>query len=219
VDPLVLYVGERNVSSWSMRAYLGLLHKQLPFEERLVELVAGRGDATLARVSPTGLVPVLHHGPIVVPDSLAILEYLEETFPPRDHPALWPLDSCERARARWLAATMHSGFAALRAGMSFHTCFWPERPLADAAARADATALLELLERVLADAPPRGPFLVGEFGAADILYAPALVRLEAYRVPTAATRRAADYMRTVLAHPTVRRWLDEARALPPVLEE
>jgi len=219
MDPLVLYVGEKNVSSWSMRAYLGLVHKQLRFDERLVELVEGRGDELLARVSPTGLVPVLHHGSLVVPDSLAILEYLEDAFPPPRHPALWPSDVRARARARWLAATMHSGFAALRAGMSFHTCFWPERPAADPEARADAAALLELLDRARADAPPTGPFLLGEFGAADFLYAPALVRLEAYGVPTHATPRAADYLGAVLAHPTVRAWLDAARALPPVLEE
>jgi glutathione S-transferase len=218
MDPLVLYIGEKNVSSWSMRGYLGLVHKRVPFEERLVDLVAGRGNDLLARVSPTGLVPVLHHGTLVVPDSLAILEYLEEAFPPPRYPALWPSDLRQRARARWLAATMHSGFAAMRAGMSFHTCFWPERPRASRAALDDATELLELLERALAESPS-GPFLAGEFGAADIMYATALVRIDAYRVPLDDTPRARDYLRALLEHATVRVWLDAALALPPVLEE
>ncbi len=219
MDPLVLYVGEKNVSSWSMRAYVALVHKRLEFEERLVELVGGRGDALLERVSPTGLVPALHHGSLVIPDSLAIIEYLEETFPPPAHPALWPVERSARARARWLAATMHSGFAALRAGMSFNLCFLPERPTPPADALDDAAALLDLLERALAEPRTSGPFLLGEFGAADILFAPALVRLEAFGVATRRTPRAAAYLRAVLDHASVRRWLDPARALVPVAEE
>jgi len=219
MDPLVLYVGEKNVSSWSMRAYVALVHKRLEFDERLVELVGGRGDALLERVSPTGLVPVLQHGVLTIPDSLAIIEYLEEAFPPPDHPALWPVERCARARARWLAATMHSGFTALRAGMSFHLCFLPERPDPPMDAVADAAALLRLLDRTLGEPRPPGPFLAGEFGAPDIFFAPALVRLDAFGIPTDETPRAAVYLRTVLDHPAVRRWLDPARALPPGREE
>ncbi len=86
-DDLILYVGEKNISSWSMRAFVALHAKGLPFEERTIPLREDKDRARRRKISPTGRVPVLHHGDLVVPDSLAIIEYLEETFPPPDHPA------------------------------------------------------------------------------------------------------------------------------------
>src|SRR5688572_16545425 len=101
---LVIYIGEKNVSSWSMRGWLALVHKGVPFEERTIRLVEDRDRSRRRKVSPTGRVPVLHHGDLVIPDSMAIIEYLEEAFPPPRYPALWPADRRDRARARWLAA-------------------------------------------------------------------------------------------------------------------
>lgn len=216
---LVLYVGEKNVSSWSMRAFVALVHKGLPFQERSISLLRDRNREERRRVSPTGRVPVLHHGNLVIPDSLAILEYLEETFPPPRHPALWPSDAALRAHARWLAATMHAHFAALREGMSFNLCFLPVRPPAPAEALAEAEEMLELWEETLRARTEPGPFLFGPFGGADVMYAPAVVRLTAFGVPTEATPLAREYMGAVLAHPPVRRWMDDARSLPPVAVE
>src|SRR5437867_10368453 len=117
-DNLVLYLGEKNISSWSMRGYLALAAKALDFEERTIALREDKERSQRRRVSPTGKVPVLHHGQRVIPDSLAIVEYLEETFPPPAYPALWPSNADARAHARWLAAAMHSGFMKIRESMS-----------------------------------------------------------------------------------------------------
>jgi glutathione S-transferase len=215
-DRPILYVGEKNISSWSMRAWVALTHKRVPFEERTIPLREDRDRARRRQVSPTGRVPVLHHAGRVIPDSLAIIEYLEETFPAPAHPALWPADAGERAYARWLAATMHSGFMKLREGMSFNTCFLPVRPAPPAAALDDAAEMLAMIESVLGRRPGgAGPFLFGAFGAADAMYAPAIVRLVSYEVPTGAAPRAAALMRSVLDHESVRAWLAAARALPP----
>ncbi|HKQ62358.1 MAG TPA: glutathione S-transferase N-terminal domain-containing protein [Candidatus Polarisedimenticolaceae bacterium] len=216
---LVLYVGEKNVSSWSMRGYLALAHKGLDFEERTIRLAEDKDRAQRRRVSPTGKVPVLHHDELILPDSLAIIEYLEETFPPPAHPALWPAEREARAHARWLSAAMHSGFTHLRESMSFNLCFLPERPRATPQALADAAELLGFWEQALGRKRAAGPFLFGPFCAADIMFAPAIVRLDAFAVPTSSTPRAAEYMRAVLEAPLVRRWLDPARALPPVARE
>src|SRR5260221_14547612 len=213
-DALQLYVGEKNISSWSMRAFIALRVKGVPFEETTVPLREDKDRARRRRVSPTGKVPVLHHGSLVIPDSLAIIEYLEEIFPAPAHPALWPADRGARAHARWLAAAMHSGFMKLREGMSFNTCFLPKRKPAGAEALAEAAEMLALFEDALGRGGA-GPFLFGSYGAVDAVYAPAIVRLTAYEVETAATPKAAAYMRAVLAHEPVRRWLDAARALPP----
>jgi glutathione S-transferase len=212
----VLYVGEKNISSWSMRAWVAVTHKGIRFEERTIPLKEDKDRARRLKVSPTGKVPVLHHGSLVIPDSLAIIEYLEGTFPPPAHPALWPRDPGDRAHARWLAATMHSGFMRLREGMSFNTCFLPRRPAPPPGALADAAELLGLAEEALGKQKAgSGPFLFGAFGGADAMYAPAIVRLTAYEVPTSGTPRAAAWMRAVLDHPAVRPWMDQARALPP----
>jgi glutathione S-transferase len=75
--------------------------------------------------------------------------------------------------------------------------------------------MLGLFERTLLKKGAGGPFLLGEFGGVDAMYAPAVVRLAAFEVPTDGTPRAADYLRAVLEHPEVSRWMGEARSLPP----
>lgn len=220
-DRLVLYIGEKNVSSWSMRPYVALLEKGIRFEEREISLQEDRDRSRRREIGPTGRVPVLHHmrdqePPLVIPDSLAIIEYLEETFSPPEYPALWPADRRTRARARWMAAAMHSGFAKLRESMSFNLCFQPERPKASAEALADARELLGMWERALSESS--GPFLCGAFGAVDAMFAPAVWRLAAFGVPVKETPKAGAYIESVLARPSVKTWLDAGKALPPVTE-
>jgi glutathione S-transferase len=214
-DGLTLYVGDKNISSWSMRAFVALDAKGLDFEERTISLVTDKDRSRRRQVSPTGKVPVLHHGARVIPDSLAIIEYVEETFPAPRWRQLWPAEAGARAHARWLAAAMHSGFMKLREGMSFNLCFLPERPPAPEAALAEARDLLALWEQALRERGDSGPFLFGTFGAADAMFAPTIVRLTSFGVPAADFPRSYAYMSAVLEHPSVRRWLDAARALPP----
>jgi len=214
-DGTVLYIGEKNISSWSMRAWLALQIKGIPFEERTIEIRHDRDRAHRRAVSPTGKLPVLHHGGLTVPDSLAIVEYLEETFPSPKHPPLWPADPRDRAHARWLASAMHSGFMKLREGMSFNLCFLPQPPPAPAEARAEAAEMLGFFEDALTRKTASGSFLFGPFGAADAMFAPAVVRLVSFEVETEKTPRAAGYLKAVLARPPVARWLQEARTLPP----
>jgi len=215
----ILYIGEKNRSSWSMRAWVALKHKGVAFEERSIQLVEDKNRVQRRKVSPTGKVPVLHHDGVAIPDSLAIIEYLEETYPPPTWPALWPSVRPERARARWLAATMHSGYTAIRTHMSFNLCFLPDVPAAHPDALAEAQEVLALWEEILAR-PDRagGPYLCGAFSAADVMFATLAVRLKAFKVPTADFPRAAAWMEAVFAVPAVSAWLDEARKLPPSAE-
>jgi len=214
-DKLVLYVGEKNISSWSMRGFLAVVEKEVPFEERTISLREDKDRSRRRSVSPTGRVPALHHGDRVIPDSMAILEYLEETFPAPKYKALWPADAGERAYARWLGAAMHSGFTKLRESMSFNLCFLKTVPKATPEAIAEAKEMLSFWETALNAKTAAGPFLFGSFCGADIMYAPAVVRLTAFQVDTTPTPKGAAYMKAVLAHPSVRRWMEPARALPP----
>jgi len=215
----VLYIGEKNVSSWSMRAWVALTWKGVPFEERTILLTQDKTRAERRKVSPTGKLPVLHHGGLVIPDSLAIIEYLEEAFPPPKYPALWPADRAQRALARWLAASMHSGFMKIRDGMSFNLCFLPQRPAASAEALAEAQEVLALWEAALARSESRGgPYLCGAFSGADVMFATMAVRLNAFGVPTSDYPQAREYLAAVLAAPPVKAWMDQARALTPLAE-
>jgi glutathione S-transferase len=215
-DKPVLYIGEKNVSSWSMRAWVALTWKDVPFEERTILLTQDKTRAERRKVSPTGKLPVLHHGGLVIPDSLAIIEYLEEAFPPPSYPALWPADRALRARARWLAASMHSGFMKIREGMSFNLCFLPSVPAASPEAMAEAQEVLGLWEAALTSPGRRGgPYLCGAFCAADVMFATMAERLRAFAVPTSDYPHAREYLTAVLAAPPVKAWMDEAKKLPP----
>src|SRR5687768_6469396 len=110
----VLFVGNRNYSSWSLRPWLVLRWAGIDFETKAVRLgglgYLKRQVPEVLTVSPTGTVPVLHLGEEIIPDSLAISEWAAE-----QNPALWPKDAVARAHARAAVCEMHSCFAALRA--------------------------------------------------------------------------------------------------------
>src|SRR5580700_4056335 len=108
---LTIYVGNRNYASWSLRAWLALKATGAPFEEVVIPILVPGSKETLLKYSPSGKVPALHHGDIVVWDSLAICGYLADIFPAA---GLWPDDPGAKAVARSISAEMHSGFQALR---------------------------------------------------------------------------------------------------------
>src|SRR6185437_6926209 len=112
---MLLVIGNKKYSSWSLRPWLAMKVLGLAFEEKRIALYTPQAKAELLRHSPVGKAPILIDGATVVWDSLAILEYLAER-----HAALWPADAGERARARSLAAEMHSGFPQLRTHMSMN---------------------------------------------------------------------------------------------------
>ncbi len=211
---LSLWIGEKNTSSWSMRAYLMLKIKGLEFEERHVSLAKDKDRAQRLRIAPTGRVPVLQHGDLVIPDSLAILEYLEETFPPPGYPALWPSDPRDRSHARWLSAEMHAGFTGVRTSMAFQHCFHRAKPVVPPEAREEALRMMGLWEAALTKGNG-GPFLFGPFGGVDAMFAPAVVRLVSFEIPSHGTPLAARYMSAVMEDERVASWMDAARALPP----
>ncbi len=113
---LTLVIGNKNYSSWSLRAWLALREPAIPVTEVRVALSTPSTAADIARYSPTGRVPVLIDSDaapagLSIWDSLAIAEYAAERFPDRN---LWPVAAADRARARSICAKMHASFSALR---------------------------------------------------------------------------------------------------------
>jgi glutathione S-transferase len=206
----VLYIGNKNISSWSLRAWLALREKGVAFEERVVDLRAPDHAPDLATISPARTVPALHDGDLVVYDSLAIMEYAEEAFP---GPALMPRDPRERARVRSLLAWMHAGFAEMRRGMPFEGTFHAHPVAAPDAALRDAARAAEAWERELTRSD--GPYLLGALSLADLTFVPVIRRLRAHGFPLARYPRAAVWATELMGRESVREWMREAEALTP----
>ncbi len=204
-----LVLGNKNFSSWSLRPWMVIQHLGVPCEEEVVPLDQPDTAERIARVSPAGRVPVLIDGDVTVWDSLAICEYLAESFPDRQ---LWPADRAARATARAVAAEMHSGFTALRTHcpMKFKEVFEP-RPLAKEL-QADVDRIVSLWEDARRRFGAAGPFLFGSFSIADAMYAPVVSRFHTYGVsPGGAAGAWADLM---WSSPAMQRWGEAAKAEP-----
>ena len=167
---MLLVIGNKNYSSWSLRPWLAMKVLGLDFEEKRIALYTPQAKAELLRHSPAGKVPILIDGSTVVWDSLAILEYLAERQGAGQGASLWPADRSERARARSLAAEMHSGFAQLRTHMSMNV----RRRHPGKGRTPEVLAEVARIQQIFDSA--KGPFLFGGFGAVDAMYAPVLLR-------------------------------------------
>nr|MDP2192506.1 glutathione S-transferase family protein [Rhodoferax sp.] len=211
---LKLVIGNKNYSSWSMRPWVLLKQAGIPFEEirvRFDSFEAGSAfKATVNALTPTGKVPVLVDGDLVVWDTLAIAEYVAEQFPEK---ALWPLEKNVRARARSVCAEMHAGFTHLRSNCPMNieaslpdtgALIWRDKP----AVRADVARLVDMWQGLLAR--HGGPLLFGNFTVADAYFAPVCMRLKTYTLPVPTI--IADYVGRVCALPGVKAWMTDAMA-------
>src|ERR1700723_2465468 len=104
-----LLIGSKNYSSWSLRPWVFLRKTGFEFTEQIIHFDAGGYQAQIAALSPSRRVPLLTDDGLKIWDSLAICEYAAESTG-RGLPG----DRLARARARSVAAEMHSGFQALR---------------------------------------------------------------------------------------------------------
>ncbi|MBU6395330.1 MAG: glutathione S-transferase family protein [Sphingomonadales bacterium] len=212
-----LIIGNRSYSSWSLRGWLAARQSGLAFETQVIPLYRENWDAVKAGIpelAPSqGKVPVLWDGDGVVWDSLAILGYLSDKVG-RDR--YWPKADDARALARAMVAEMHSSFGALRSELPFNLRMEPvAKPLTDAV-RADVERILTLWAQARARFGQGGPFLFGTFGAADIFFAPVVVRFRQYGVPVPGF--AAAYMDAVWDHEWLETWraaaADESWSIP-----
>lgn len=209
MSDLTLVIGNKAFSSWSLRPWLLLKHIGRPFREIVIPLRQPDTAARIREHSPSGRVPCLRHGDRVIWDSLAIGEYLAETFP---EAALWPGDAHARAVARSVSAEMHSGFAALRTHMSMDlkTMHPGEGRTPDC--EADIARIAGIWRDARARFGKDGPFLFGRFSIVDAMYAPVVTRFATYGVELDAVGR--DYAAAVQSLPAMVEWTAAAKAEP-----
>ncbi len=206
-DELVIVVGNKNYSSWSLRGWLAVRATGAPYREIVLPLDTAEYREQIGRWSPSGKVPALHHGDIVVWDSLAICEYLNDAFPDAH---LWPKDLAARAKARSVAAEMHSGFAALRQNMTMNIrAEKPGQGIAAPGVREDIDRIRAIWRDCRATQGAGGKFLFGEFGAADAMYAPVVTRFRTYGVTLEGEEVA--YAQAVWDHPFMQEWIEAGR--------
>jgi len=197
-----LYIGNKNASSWSLRAWVLMKTAGIAFKEERIVLDLPDTTARILAKSPSGRVPCLYDGDTVVWDSLAIAEYLAER-----HTGLWPADAKARAWARCAAAEMHSGFLSLRNELPMNVHLREMRTPSQSTA-ADIARIAALWDEGRARHGEDGAFLCGAFSIVDAFYCPVAFRFASYDVALGATQDA--YMRALLALPAMREWTTQA---------
>lgn len=209
--PYTLVIGDKNYSSWSLRPWLAMRVFAIPFEERKIALRLPDTPKRIMAHSPSGKVPALRAGDLVVWDSLAILEFLAETHADA---GMWPHDPAARAIARAVSAEMHSGFQALRQTMPMD--FVTVAPVADVPAPVvrDIGRIVALWRDCRRRFGAGGAFLFGAFTIADAMYAPVASRFRTYVSDLGAfgdDGAAAAYADALFALPEMTVWAQEAR--------
>ncbi|HUK59159.1 MAG TPA: glutathione S-transferase family protein [Stellaceae bacterium] len=206
-----IYIGNKNYSSWSLRAWLMAKAAGIPFDEVLIPLWQEGSEAELRRISPTRKVPVLRHGNVTVWESLAIGEYLAELQPAV---RLWPEEAGARAVARAASHEMHAGFLNLRRALPMNLrASRPGRPVAPEV-RADLDRIAALWQDCRQRFGAAGRYLFGHFTIADAMYAPVVSRLRTYGIAFDGVAQA--YADTMWDHPALQEWAAAARIEPMV---
>ncbi len=211
---LQLVIGNRNYSSWSLRAWLALTKSGAAFDTLLLPLDTAEFRERIADYSPTGRVPVLLHGEHRIWDSLAIGEYANERFA---NGGLWPEDAASRGLGRAMAAEMHSGFADLRQKMPMNCRALDRRVPMDNALRADIERVQSAWSFALSHHREAGPWLLGRYSLADAMFAPVVLRFRTYGVE--APGEIGGYCRQVLDDPDLRQWIELAQREVWVIEQ
>jgi glutathione S-transferase len=212
---LTIHLGNKNYSSWSLRPWLVLKRTTVAFDEVVIPLYQPGSRETILKYSPSGKVPALHHGGVTVWESLAICEYLAESFANFE---LWPNDPPARAVARAVSAEMHAGFAALRQylPMNIRSSF-PGRGVTPEV-QSDINRIMAIWRDCRARfGEGRGEFLFGGFTIADAMFAPVVTRFRTYKLEL--ERDAEAYCDTIMAMPAMQEWVAAAKNEPMIVEE
>lgn len=207
-----LVIGNRNYSSWSLRAWLTLRKTGADFDVVRIPMDTDEFQQRIGEYSPTRRVPVLRAGDLTIWDSLAISEYLAEQF---SEARLWPAEASHRAIARSISAEMHSGLMALREEFPMNCRARGRKVQASAQAARDLARVEQWLETCRGLKPGSGA-LFGHFTIIDSMLIPVLLRFNTYGLAKSVLAR--EYLEWVLADPDVVEWMELAEKETEVIE-
>jgi glutathione S-transferase len=195
-----LVIANKLYSSWSLRPWLLMRQLGLAFDEILIPLDQSHTKAEILKHSPGGTVPILVDGDVTVWETIAIMEYVGETF----GVPVWPADRKARAMARSVSAEMHAGFRGLRSACPMNLGKRYARADRGEAVARDVARFSEIVRDARGRFGQGGPFLFGAFSAADAMFAPLVTRLDTYSIDLDAQTRA--YVDAILALPSFQEW-------------
>jgi glutathione S-transferase len=198
-----LLIGSKNYSSWSLRPWLFLRKVDFQFVEQIVHFDAAGYQAQIAALSPSKRVPLLIDAGVKIWDSLAICEYAADLTGqglPRNRPA--------RARARAIAAEMHSGFQALRNECPMNVRARNRSVALTPELRADIARIDAIWSECREEYGGGGNWLFGDFSMADAMFAPVFFRFQTYGAALSPASQA--YLSHALADAASREWQDAA---------
>ena len=210
----LLIVGNKNYSSWSLRPYMALKQTGIEFDEKLIRFGEPQFSKAVRRYSKASLVPILIHNDRVIWDSLAILEYVAETWPNRQ---LWPKNAEARTFARSMCAEMHSGFRALRNACPMNIRRQPKPIEMSDAILKDVARIEALWAEARKRFGAKGEFLFDKFSNADAMFAPVASRIETYDIKVG--KNAKSYVATVLSSDAFQEWKIAALKEPWIYPE
>jgi glutathione S-transferase len=206
---LTLTIGNKNYSSWSLRPWLAAKTGGIAFDEVLIPLYQPGSREEILSHSAAGKVPVLHHGAVTVWESLAICEYLAETFPAA---GLWPAYPAARAAARAVATEMHGGFLPLRRHLPMNIHRTPSARDIPGEVQADIDRVAAIWRDCRTRFGSGGECLFGGFTIADAMYAPVVSRFRSYGVRLGPVEEA--YCSSIMVLPAMQEWVAAAVAEP-----
>ncbi len=209
-----IIIGNKNYSSWSLRGWLALAAYDIPFEEIMLPLDTPEFYERIAKLNPSGKVPALYHGDLLIWDSLAIIDYIAKLYPEKN---IWPKDNAAYAFARSISAEMHAGFTAVRGAMPMNMQgAWSGLGTTDAV-EADIRRIEELWTYALDSFSGDGPYLFGNtLSGADIMFSAVVSRFKTYDIKL--NERCSAYSTSVLDHPAVKVWTEAALKETDIVE-
>lgn len=210
-----LYIGNKNYSSWSLRAWLMLEKSGVIFSEINLKLFTDSFYHQLKEISPNLKVPALIDKDIRVWDSLAICEYINDAYMSG---SAWPENPSQKAKARSLACEMHSGFNALRNELPMNIRATRCIQLSEAAKkdiqRIDAIWSQQMDEF---DTDKSGSWLFGTWSITDMMFAPVVMRFLTYGVAVSDGSR--RYMKHLTQSPEMQKWIAAALEETEIVDE
>ncbi|MFT3712547.1 MAG: glutathione transferase [Archangium sp.] len=200
-DSLVLHVDANYESPWALCAFVALEEKKLAYSLK-THVLSKKETFSADFKARTHRVPALQRGDFWLAESVAIAEYLAESFPFPNHPRLFPENLEERAACREVQHWLRTDVMALRQERPTTTLWFEQRlvKLTDAAKEA-AKRLTDYASTLV---KPGQSTLFAEWCIADVDLALALMRL--HHNGDAIPEHLASYARANWERPSVKKW-------------
>ena len=207
----LLIIGNKNYSSWSLRAWLLLKMFNVDFDEQSIALFSDSAKPILQAHSTTGKVPVLVDDGINICDSLTIALYVNDYLTDK---SIWghkKNSKAERSLCQSLVAEMHSGLMGIRSEMPMNiratARIQPSKQCLADIARVEQI-FAQCLQNKAKNSDLSEGYLFGEFSAADAFFAPIIFRLKTYANASniALTPTTEQYCEVMLSNPYMQQW-------------